>query len=82
MKKEIMVRSEMASFKKLRRGTSPRAHINRGRAINTRSAARRLYVCILVFIFLYAFYPQETITGMDFSGEMVMASTGQYIRQR
>jgi len=26
--------------------------------------------------------PQETTTGIDFSGVMVMASTGQYIRHK
>jgi len=27
-------------------------------------------------------YPHGTMTGMDFSGDISMASTGQYIRQR
>jgi hypothetical protein len=33
----------------------------------------------LLFIVVPIVYPHETTTGIDFSGEMVMASTGQYI---
>jgi hypothetical protein len=39
-------------------------------------------VCKHIFVHSILIYPHETITGMDFSGEMVMASTGQYMRHR
>ncbi len=37
--------------------------------------------CLKKLLLIYApiVYPHETITGIDFSGEMVIASTGQYI---
>jgi hypothetical protein len=37
---------------------------------------------IVLFVYSLISYPHETTTGMDFSCEMVMASTGQYIRHR
>jgi hypothetical protein len=35
-----------------------------------------------VVIFTSLVYPHETTTGIVFSGEMVMASTGQYMRHK
>jgi hypothetical protein len=52
--------------------------------ISSGMPAKANIVCLnkLLVITARIVYPHETTTGIDFSGEMVMASTGQYIRHR
>ncbi|MFH1215509.1 MAG: hypothetical protein V1706_03305 [Pseudomonadota bacterium] len=73
--KARIVMMESDSFNNERSGKLPIALISRGMPVKASTA------CLKKMLLIYAliFYPQETITGIDLSGVIVIASTGQYI---